>query len=41
VCISRTANEQIRDKLSIAFADLGAGREKHRARGRSVRACGK
>jgi class 3 adenylate cyclase/pimeloyl-ACP methyl ester carboxylesterase len=23
VCISRTANDQIRDKLSIAFADLG------------------
>ena len=23
VCISRTANDQIRDKLSLAFADLG------------------
>lgn len=23
VCISRAANDQIRDKLSIAFADLG------------------
>src|ERR1700760_418627 len=23
VCISRTANDQIRDKLSMAFADLG------------------
>src|SRR5206468_3306480 len=23
VCISRAANEQIRDKLSLAFADLG------------------
>src|SRR3954463_8048717 len=23
ICISRTANDQIRDKLSLAFADLG------------------
>src|SRR5947209_9397696 len=24
ICISRTANDQIRDKLSLSFADLGA-----------------
>ena len=32
VCISRTANEQIRDKLSIAFADLGEQAVKNIAR---------
>jgi class 3 adenylate cyclase len=26
ICISRTANDQIRDKLSLAFADLGEQR---------------
>ena len=32
VCISRTANDQIRDKLSLAFADLGEQRVKNIAR---------
>jgi len=32
VCISRAANEQIRDKLSIAFADLGEQAVKNIAR---------
>jgi len=32
VCISRTANEQIRDKLSLAFADLGEQSVKNIAR---------
>jgi class 3 adenylate cyclase/pimeloyl-ACP methyl ester carboxylesterase len=32
VCISRTANDQIRDKLSIAFADLGEQAVKNIAR---------
>ena len=32
VCISRSANEQIRDKLSIAFADLGEQTVKNIAR---------
>jgi adenylate cyclase len=32
VCISRSANEQIRDKLSIAFADLGEQMVKNIAR---------
>jgi class 3 adenylate cyclase/pimeloyl-ACP methyl ester carboxylesterase len=32
VCISRAANEQIRDKLSIAFADLGEQSVKNIAR---------
>jgi class 3 adenylate cyclase len=32
VCISRTANDQIRDKLSLAFADLGEQAVKNIAR---------
>jgi len=32
VCISRAANEQIRDKLSLAFADLGEQVAKNIAR---------
>src|SRR4029077_12765412 len=32
VCISRAANDQIRDKLSIAFADLGEQAVKNIAR---------
>ena len=41
VCISRSANEQIRDKLSIAFADLGEQMVKNIARcGWSVRTGG-
>jgi len=32
VCISRTANEQIRDKLSLSFADLGEQAVKNIAR---------
>ena len=32
LCISRTTNDQIRDKLSLPFADLGAQIEKYRAR---------
>jgi class 3 adenylate cyclase/pimeloyl-ACP methyl ester carboxylesterase len=32
VCISRAANDQIRDKLSMAFADLGEQAVKHIAR---------
>ena len=32
LCISRTANDQIRDKLSIAFADLGEQAVKYIAR---------
>ena len=37
VCISRSANEQVRDKLSLAFADLGEQTVKNIARaGRCV-----
>ena len=32
ICISRTANEQVRDKLSLAFADLGEQTVKNIAR---------
>src|SRR3982074_2438117 len=32
ICISRAANEQIRDKLSLAFADLGEQAVKNIAR---------
>src|SRR5207237_8418936 len=36
LCISRTANDQIRDKLSLAFADLGEQTAKNTARARGV-----